>query len=553
MSALPRRCAVLVVGAGPTGLSLAIRLRQLGVDCLLIDREPAPMPWTRALGLQARTLEILDALGVLDAVRQRSRQLVAMHLHNQNGVLMEMDLTTLAATYPWVLSCPQPEVEQCLEEHYLALGGHLCRNVTLDSFRQQGGEVRAVVTQGGTTHEIAASLLVGCDGAHSRVREQLGISFDGVEHPDRFLLADVDIDWDYADNAAHVFMLPDGALYALPLPHGWRLVLNLGAQQGNGSEQEAPVSLAPFEERLASIFEQPPTLSSAYWLNRFSIHRRLAGRYRVNRVLLAGDACHVQSPVGAQGMNTGIADAFNLAWKIGLFLDGVGGGRLLDSYETERRPVARTMLTSMDLVSRASFTRNTLLRGARDSILKLAGRQPRFAARFLRRLSQLDVSYTHSSIVGAGSGLFAALTDAGPEPGERMPDAALETATDAQPLRVHTFLQEPSHRLFIQLSSTLGHQEIVAAFALADRVPGAFSAWVKTAVVLPGDVPETLRDLEEFDVNLLVDRDGEFARCYGDQAALWLMRPDGHLGYRAHLSDGDQLLLYLRNLFARRD
>jgi pentachlorophenol monooxygenase len=105
----------------------------------------------------------------------------------------------------------------------------------------------------------------------------------------------------------------------------------------------------------------------------------------------------------------------------------------------------------------------------------------------------------------------------------------------------------------VQLSSTLGHQEIVAAFALADRVPGEFSAWVRMAVILPDDVPETLRDLDEFDVNLLVDRNGEFAGSYGDQSALWLMRPDGHLGYRAHLSDGDQLLLYLRNLFARRD
>src|SRR5690606_34503552 len=135
--------------------------------------------------------------------------------------------------------------------------------------------------------------------------------------------------WGYADNTAHVFMLPDGALYALPLPHGWRRVLNIGAQQ-DGADQEAPVSLAPFEERLASIFAQPPTLSSAYWLNRFSLHRRLAGRYRVNGVLVAGDAWHVQSAVGAQGMNTGIADGFILAWKIGLFLGGVDGGRLLD-------------------------------------------------------------------------------------------------------------------------------------------------------------------------------------------------------------------------------
>lgn len=550
MSALPRRCAVLIVGAGPTGLTLAIRLRQLGVDCLLVDREASPLPWSRALGLQARTLEILAALGVLDAIRQHSRQLVAMHLHNQRGVLMEMDLTTLDATWPWLLTCPQSDIEAQLEAHYLALGGHLVRNCTLAGFRQQGNEVHATLETVDGVHQLSADLLVGCDGAHSRVREQLGVSFDGADHPDRFLIADVDIDWGFADNAAHAFMLPEGALFALPLPHGWRLVLNQGPVQGDVPDE--PVSLDPFRERLAAIFTEPPALRSAHWLSRFTIHRRLAGRYRVNRVLLAGDACHVQSPVGAQGMNTGIADAFNLAWKIGLFVEGIGGGRLLDSYESERRPVARGMLSSIDLISRASFTRNALLRGARDSLLSLAGRQPRFAARFLRRLSQLDVGYPQSPIVAAGSGLFAALTDAGPEPGERLPDAPLDDAASGESLSVQAFLAEPCHRLFIQFSTALAHHEIVAAFALADRVPGEFSRWVKTAVIVPGALSGGVEDLQEFDVNVLSDSNGDFRARYGDQAALWLMRPDGHLGFRAHLSDGDQLLVYLRQLFGRR-
>lgn len=548
MAALPRRCAVLIVGAGPTGLVLAIRLRQLGIDCLVIDKRPAPSPWSRALGLHARTLEILDALDVLSAVRQRSVQLKAMHIHNERGPLFDLDMTGLDAPYPWVLCVPQAEVEQCLANQYEALGGHLERGVELVDFSQGGHEVSASLNVGGELVTIETQLLIGCDGADSFVRQTLGVSFEGIDHQDHFLLADVDLDWSLDKTSAHAFLLPQGALLALPLPQGWRLVLNLPAEE----DDSETLTLAPFAKRLETIFAQHvPHIAEPTWLSRFSIQRRLAGRYRVNRVLLAGDACHIQSPVGAQGMNTGIADAFNLAWKLALFVDGVGGGALLDSYETERRPIAKAMLHGVDMVSRYSFSRNFLVRGARDSIMKLVAKQPRVASRLLRRMSQLDVHYRDSSIVSAGSALFAPLGSDGPKPGDRMPDARLKDASSGESLRLHDFLRDPRHQLYIQLSAELDHQEIVAAFALADRVPSEFGGRVRTVVVVADVLPDALRQLTEFDVNILLDEDGEFGRRYGE-AGLWLMRPDGHLGYRAPISDSDQLLQYLRGLLAKR-
>lgn len=549
MTALPRRCAVLIVGAGPTGLVLAIRLRQLGIDCLLIDKQPTPLPWSRALGLHARTLEILEALDVLSAVRKRSVQLKAMHIHNERGPLFDLDMTGLDAPFPWVLCVPQTDVEQCLSDQYEALGGHIERGVELVEFSQGGHAVGASLKVGNEIVPVETQLLIGCDGADSFVRQTLGLSFDGVEHKDHFLLADVELDWSLDKTSAHAFLLPEGALLALPLPVGWRLVLNLPPEDDQNNDE--PLTAEPFAQRLEAIFQQTPTLSDPAWLSRFSIQRRLAGRYRVNRVLLAGDACHIQSPVGAQGMNTGIADAFNLAWKVGLFVQGVGGGKLLDSYETERRPVAKAMLNGVDMVSRYSFSRNFLIRGARDSVMKLIAKQPRVASRLLRRMSQLDVNYRDSSIVDSGSALFAPLGTEGPKPGDRMPDALLKDVSSGESLRLQDFLRDPRHQLFIQLSADLDHQEIVAAFALADRVPSEFADRVRTVVIVADALPDALRQLSEFEVNILDDDNGGFAHRYGP-AGLWLMRPDGHLGYRAPISDSDQLLLYLRELLSKR-
>jgi 2-polyprenyl-6-methoxyphenol hydroxylase-like FAD-dependent oxidoreductase len=546
MNLMPRRSAVLIVGAGPTGLTLAIRLRQLGVDCLVIDRLDRPMPWSRALGMHARTLEIFHALDVLHAVRRRSTVQTGVTIHNNQGPLLSLDLTTLDAPFPWVLSCPQSEVEAALAERLEALGGRIWRGVELQSFVQQGDGVEARLSIEDTEHLIRCELMVGCDGARSRVREQSGFSFDGVTERDHFLIADLDIGWSLSADSSHGFLLAEGSLIALPMPDCWRLVIN----QAASDDTEGEVTLAPFRDRLAAALGECPPLGEPRWLTRFSIHRRLASRYRLNRVFLAGDACHVQSPLGAQGMNTGIADAFNLAWKLALFLDGMGGGRLLDSYERERRPVARAMLYSVDVLSRSSFARNRLLRAGRDWVLRTMNRHPSLGARLLRRASQLDVAYRDSVLVGEGSGIWP--TDkVGPLPGERMPDATLTTPRGQQQVHLVDLLRDPRHHLLIQLDDEPSPQQLVTLYALADRVPGEFGGWLRTVVVSGPDNPASLAELSEFDLSVLADRNGEFRARFGVGGALWLMRPDGHLGYRAGFADADQLLLWLRALWKR--
>ena len=537
---------MLIVGAGPTGLALGIGLRRHGINCCIIDRLEAPSPYSRALGLHARSLEIFEALDVLAPIRKASRRLKAVSVYGDKGFLFELDLTSLKAPYPWVLSCPQSEVETVLIDRYRMLGGELIRSAELLDFRQDGSGVQARIRQGAEVQTLNAELLVGADGVGSTVREQLGIGFKGVDYSEHFLLADVP--WDtapWSNDRSHGFLQEEGLLLALPLPQGWRLIM------ARRESPETPFSLAPFSERLTSILGDVPDLGEPRWLSQFSVQRRLAQHFRRNRVFLAGDAAHVQSPLGAQGMNTGLADAFNLSWKLAFYLKGFGQGALLDSYEQERRPVAEKMLYGVDMLSRASLVKLPLLRRSRDSLLKLAGSRRNISSRLLRTASQLDVHYRNSPLVTCGPEADVGWRHQGPLPGDRLPDAALKSVRTGHLHQLHGLLRKPVHHLLLQLSESPEHNERLVMYALSDRLGQEYRERVHLTVIAARataneDVPR------EGTTRIWRDHEGEFASAFGDQGRLWLMRPDGHLAYRAPVSNADDLLGYLERVLGKR-
>lgn len=536
---------MLIIGAGPTGLALGIGLRRHGINCCIIERLEAPSPYSRALGLHARSLEIFDALDVLAPIRKASRRLKAVSVYGDKGFLFELDLTTLKAPYPWVFCCPQSDVEAVLTDRYRMLGGELIRSAELLDFRQDGSGVQARIRQGAEVQTLSAELLVGADGVGSTVREQLGIGFKGVDHSEHFLLADVPWDAPWRDDRSHGFLQEKGLLLALPLPQGWRLIM------ARSEPPEAPLSLAPFVERLTSILGEAPALGEPQWLSQFSVQRRLAQHFRRNRVFLAGDAAHVQSPLGAQGMNTGLADAFNLSWKLAFYLKGFGQGRLLDSYEQERRPVAEKMLYGVDMLSRASLVKLPLLRRSRDSLLKLAGSRPNISSRILRTASQLDVHYRNSPLVTCGPEADVGWRHQGPLPGDRLPDVALKSVRTGHLHQLHGLLRKPVHHLLLQLSERPEHSERLVMYALSDRLGQEYRERVHLTVIAARttadeDVPR------EGTTRIWRDQEGEFADAFGGSGRLWLMRPDGHLAYRAPVSNADDLLGYLERVLGKK-
>ena len=550
MSSLPTETGVLIVGAGPTGLTLGLALRARGVECMVIDQLPAPLPWSRALGLQARTLEILDALDVLEVVQRESLALNAVHVYGERERLFRLDLDLLDVPGAAVLVCPQARLEQLLAERFRAAGGLLARDCELVSFTQAQSGVQARLRWAQADQVLQCAFLVGCDGARSHTRELLGLGFEGAEYPDHFLLADLDIDWDLESDASHGFLLGSGVLIAIPMPEGWRLIINQGGDRPPlpGEEQD----LTPFRQRLEQCPCEVRALGEPRWISRFSVHRRLADHFRRNRVFLAGDAAHVQSPMGAQGMNTGIGDAFNLGWKLALYLRERGDGRLLDSYEQERRPVARQMLTSVDMLSRGTLARSRPVRYLRDRLLRFAGRYTAPGRRLLRRASQLDIDYRGSPLAGH-EGMLSGRGD-GPRPGDRMPDAHLEALGGGEPARVHQWLRRGRFVLVAQLDEQAAvHGNVLAIHALVNRLSQDLGGEVGMELVIAEQLPEGYRDLVGADFpGLWRDMRGEFRARYGARDQLWLMRPDGHLAWRGPPGEADRLLEWLEGWLRRR-
>ncbi len=311
---------VLVVGAGPTGLTLAEELARFGVSYRIIDSGRGPTDLSKAIGVQARTLETLDIMGMADELVRRGNPARAFHIYDGDQHLLKLDFSELESRYPFLLIVPQSDTEQVLLAK-LTAGTNAERSTTLTAFTQGEAGVDATLQHDdGQTERVRARWLVGCDGAHSTVRRGLGLPFEGEEYEEGFMLADVHVEWNMPQDELYLF-IHDGWLMAFfALPEGrYRLIADLPPAQ-------APPEQHPTLEDCQSIVDQrtpfPAKLSDPSWTAYYRIHRRIVPYLQEGRVFLAGDAAHIHSPAAAQGMNTGIQDAFNLGWKLALVSQG---------------------------------------------------------------------------------------------------------------------------------------------------------------------------------------------------------------------------------------
>jgi 2-polyprenyl-6-methoxyphenol hydroxylase-like FAD-dependent oxidoreductase len=527
---------VLVVGAGPVGLTLACELVRRGVDARIVDRCAAPTDKSKALGVQARTLEALDAMGIADRFVAAGRKVHGVNFYADGARLAHVSLDDIDSPYTYMLSLPQSETERLLAEHLAELGARVEREVTLTGLTQDEGGVTATLARAdGRVETDRVAWLVGCDGAHSAVRHAVGLPFEGLPYEECFVLADVRIAWELPDDETHAFIAPDGAMAAFPLPKGlWRLVGESGLQE-------------PTVEDVARLLQErgapKATVTPAGWVAPFRIHRRIVPRYREGRVFLAGDAAHIHSPVGGQGMNTGIQDAGNLAWKLALAVSGAAQDSLLASYDAERRPVAASTLQGTDLATKVVTLRNPVARAVRDRVGALLAGIEVVQKRLLAQASETAVGYRDSPIVdehrasvaratvGKRVGEQPTLADwvgfgGAPHPGDHAPDVAIDDATTAFSLLRHT---GSTLLLFDGAAPT---PEGYANLAdIARRVTARWGAHVKTWII----VPRRSRPTElASDDPVLLDPKGALHRRYGaGSECLYLLRPDGYVGFRS--------------------
>lgn len=380
----PEHVQVAVVGAGPTGLTLGCRLQASGVDAVVLDQAAAGENTSRAAVVHARTLEVLDPLMVTRRLLAEGCVVPVFTIRDRERVLARLDFGGLPTAYPYTLMLPQSRIEAILAERLAELGGSLQRpwQVTEVS-AQEGPAVLRATDQQGRERTLTADYVVGADGMHSTVRKSVGIAFRGSAYPASFVLADVRMDWPLSAQEVQLFFAPAGLVVVAPLPGGHHRVV--------ATMDDAPESPdATLVQQL--LDERGPAgarVRSLAWSSRFRVQHRVAESYRRGPVFLAGDAAHVHSPAGGQGMNTGIQDAIDLGGVLADVLAGRADEAVLDGYESRRRPVALQVVRLTDRATMMATLRGRPARSGRNAALALAGRVPAVRRRLTRQLAEL--------------------------------------------------------------------------------------------------------------------------------------------------------------------
>jgi 2-polyprenyl-6-methoxyphenol hydroxylase-like FAD-dependent oxidoreductase len=526
---------VLVVGAGPAGLTAAVELRRRGVGCRIVDRLHEPLPYAKAVGVQPRTLEVWDAMGLVRDALDAAVPLYGQLRFVNGEPAARIDLE-LPRDVPYGFAAlPQYATEQLLTARLEAYGGRVERGTELLDLEQDADGVRARLGTADGTETVQARYLVGCDGAHSRTRRVLGLAFEGDAFPEEYMLADVEVDWDlpsgYTVRSVHqdVTGATDDLLVCVPLPGRGRYRMSMlvppelsapepgaGEEVAHGLESGRAPELRDIQAVLDRLSPRPTTARSMRWSSVFRISHRLVERYAVGRVFLAGDAAHIHPPTGAQGMNTGVQDAYNLAWKLALATQGVAADRLLDSYHAERRPVGE------EVVAR------TVRHARGDAGLEVL------------REAQLLVRYRDSPLAEPDPGPGTPE----PQPGDRAPDCrGLTGDISAYPVRLFDLLRSPHHTLLLYADAGAVAEELRAC---AGAARAAAHGRINVFAVLAPGAPE-----DGLGVPRVHDRDGGFRRQYAARAPeAVVVRPDAHVSARFHRPSPTALATHLLRTFA---
>jgi 2-polyprenyl-6-methoxyphenol hydroxylase-like FAD-dependent oxidoreductase len=514
---------VLISGAGPTGLLLAVELQRRGVDCVLIDELDAPRGWDRATVIHPRSMEIFEALGLAEQFLGEGMKVRAARFRSNGEILGELDLELTDSRYGFDLGLSEEITERLLAGYLESVGGCVTRSTRLVGFVRGPGGVVVTLERDGARFELEAQWLVGCDGLHSIVREQSGIEFSGSDIEAPWAVFDATItSWEQEFDVAAAF-LETPPVILTPLPgRRWRVYMRPTSNESDLVAEASEVLHRYVAGAEFTEIENP---------TRFYCHSRVARSYRLGRVLLAGDAAHACSPAEGHGMNTGLQDAFNLGWKLALVCRGAAGEGLIDTYEIERRPVAERIVASGDDVETSQALTDAAARSERDAGMRLIFSDPQTSHHEAAAAAELDRSYAESPIVSGES-------SAGVAGGSLLPDTARvdHPATGSGPL--HQLANRPGHTVMVLGGPAADRgavaelvEELEARYGGSKAVDAVFGFSTRPGGGAVGQIDE-----------------GVAKRLGIDGVTVLAIRPDGYVGLRHDGTEPEAVERYFESL-----
>ena len=509
---------VIIVGAGPTGLSLACQLIRYGVDFLILDKKEGVTPYSKAIGVQARTLEIYEEIDLAHRAVEEGTIAGKGRLLVDGEVRGEIDFSQIGkglSAYPFVLMLEQSKNEKLLYEYLLKYGKEVHWNTELQSFEQTDSEVTAQVKLlSGDRQTIKAKYLVGCDGPRSLVRNSLGLEFSGSTFERMFYVADAQVDWKFTHDALHICLAKESFAVFFPLK-GEKRYRIVGVFPEEFAKDEGDVLYEEIEARVRQLAQFELDIHDVEWFSTYKVHTRHAARFSSGRCFLAGDSAHIHSPAGAQGMNTGIQDAYNLAWKLARVLQDVTDKYLLNTYNEERLENAKNLLRTTDRMFQLVASDEWWLALLRTNVV------PPIASYILSLnsvrnfifplISQTGINYRHSSL-----SQHAGDEDFRVKAGDRMPYVVIDGVS------IYDCLRAPKFHL-VAFAKNEGEYE-----ALSGNIKGEYAGLI---------------DFHGFQLN------DDVAEIFGaDRTFTVFLRPDNYIGLISSKPAFMQLENYLRTV-----